>query len=836
MRAQLQVLSLLLTLFPCYALSTPLTLTITKVKAIGGTALSDPNGPDLYAVVAFNATITRTLPGGIICLPRGSFGGCSDTLAIHQNDKADIEPFWTFTIDVPTGIPSADITIEIWENDTCIVAGCENDQQLDIGPDPPFPLPSNNDLHLTVDLATGHWSGDQNWPNSCFTGDTPNAVTVCWDISTISSSGDADSDGLLDGWELFGFDSDFDGIPDMNLPVWGANPFHKDLFVEFDWMPGQQPQQSQVALLKAAFAAAPINAGGTSNPDGMFGINLHVDIGGLTDPTGTEGAGGPNSCSDGIDNDGNGLVDAADPGCLAGDNLGGGNLITSPSQICGVDFPFYQAKAANFDPRRRWIFRYGISGNPAGCSTGGQAEIGGNDFVELNHNAGTIMHELGHTLGLRHGGNENHNCKPNYVSVMNYDNQGGIRQLAGGQIVDYSPPRTTVNNRGGAPLSVLHENNLNETTILDPTDPLNWFVFVNGLGQKVQTPLNATVDWNGDGDTVDSSLQVNIDTRGGAGPLSQPKCNNSVIAFDLDGAADWPRISIPFRQFGDSSTGAINGGGDPEVTIQELKVVETELNTTDLALVTNLTPSPAIAGGQFAYSISVNNLGPNPARQVEMSYRLFDGAAQLSNAEGCSQVSQFTRTCDLGSVFARQTKSVTVTGTIAPNLVYANRGPATVGTVATVLNKVGPDSKAENNRKGTKITVLASADLALSSFQVIRQPTPLFIGETETVTLRTTISSGGPSSPMDGRLVTKSFGSPNGIVVPASLSSVQSALVAGNFRNVDQTFNVKCVQPGVSTYKFVGTIAPARSEDRDPNNSNNNTEFALSLPCVRRGG
>src|SRR5262245_30408725 len=34
--------------------------------------------------------------------------------------------------------------------------------------------------------------------------------------------------------------------------------------------------------------------------------------------------------------------------------------------------------------------------------------------------AATFMHELGHNLGLQHGGDESVNQKPNYVSVMNY--------------------------------------------------------------------------------------------------------------------------------------------------------------------------------------------------------------------------------------------------------------------------------------------------------------------------------------------------------------------------------------------------------------------------------
>ena len=34
--------------------------------------------------------------------------------------------------------------------------------------------------------------------------------------------------------------------------------------------------------------------------------------------------------------------------------------------------------------------------------------------------AGTLMHELGHNLGLRHGGDDHTKYKPNYLSVMNY--------------------------------------------------------------------------------------------------------------------------------------------------------------------------------------------------------------------------------------------------------------------------------------------------------------------------------------------------------------------------------------------------------------------------------
>jgi hypothetical protein len=98
------------------------------------------------------------------------------------------------------------------------------------------------------------------------------------------------------------------------------------------------------------------------------------------------------------------------------------------------------------DPRcsRRYIFRYAIrSAQPNTCEkpSGGQGELGGNDFIVFNPGGGTIMHELGHPLNLYHGGYENKNCKPNYVGVMNYDLQYGVPSAHGGTILDYSPPR-----------------------------------------------------------------------------------------------------------------------------------------------------------------------------------------------------------------------------------------------------------------------------------------------------------------------------------------------------------------------------------------------------------
>src|SRR6266508_2175351 len=70
----------------------------------------------------------------------------------------------------------------------------------------------------------------------------------------------------------------------------------------------------------------------------------------------------------------------------------------------------------------------GISRNPLGAkffdggsdlliTLGGFSGTGaGTDLQQ----AGTLMHELGHNLGLSHGGNDGNNYEPNYLSIMNY--------------------------------------------------------------------------------------------------------------------------------------------------------------------------------------------------------------------------------------------------------------------------------------------------------------------------------------------------------------------------------------------------------------------------------
>ena len=166
---------------------------------------------------------------------------------------------------------------------------------------------------------------------------------------------------------------------------------------------------------------------------------------------------------------------------------------------------------------RRFVYRYGLFADSQASGSSGMAELPGNDFFltlgdwphELDdgtvvgggspdQQAGTFMHELGHTFGLRHGGDDNLNYKPNYLSVMNYHWQ--VPNSNVGWALDYS-------HRS---LPSLDPNALDEPSGIgaSPIDSRRE-VFV-GPAPYRRVPVDMTVDWNRDGDMMDVDVAVPI--------------------------------------------------------------------------------------------------------------------------------------------------------------------------------------------------------------------------------------------------------------------------------------------------------------------------------------
>jgi hypothetical protein len=261
------------------------------------------------------------------------------------------------------------------------------------------------------------------------------------DWGTDPTSADTDGDGLLDGWEVHGYDADGDGTTDVDLSALGVSPLRRDLLVELAWLfldndgDGAQdaneisfePSPGVISDARKVFDGAP-----TGNPDGSTGVNLIVSV---------AAAGLP-------------LLPGVAPEFYE---------VYVENGVEKVKFTqtFSDFKAAYADQAILDIARYSLwveRLEPDSTASGLCEDIVSKNFLvsvgfyrstgqtQLHKNAdnanlteaevlhdlelSTFLHELGHTLGLYHGGSLDPFCgewerrfEPNYPSVMNYFHQ-----------------------------------------------------------------------------------------------------------------------------------------------------------------------------------------------------------------------------------------------------------------------------------------------------------------------------------------------------------------------------------------------------------------------------
>jgi outer membrane protein OmpA-like peptidoglycan-associated protein len=508
---------------------------------------------------------------------------------------------------------------------------------------------------------------------------------LCFAVSTMSLNGDLDEDGLLDHWETMGLNTDIDPAIEVDLPTMGATPDHKDLFVEYDVEDDAIFTSKTEAGLKRvidAFSLAPIDAGGTApNPDGQPGIRLWIDS--------------PSS----------------DPAL----SMGGGQVIDT-GRICKLaDAGFYDAKRRSFDYDRKWVFRYALKESDddedaegkGGCAPGGQAEIGGNDFVVFNRdNFGeTFMHELGHTLTLRHGGFENANNKPNYVSLMNYAYSFDLRRENGGpKFLDFSPARNTDGTRPPGLLPVVREASPPQGVVLGPgrdheiiytsydcsftranvSDPFD--VLPNQPGPDsspaygfLNLPRGAFLDSKGESVTPGICSVPNL-------PLRVHRDHN-----------DWAAIDLKFRHSGDSQDGPIDPSDDEDFPDDaEIALLEIVSTTTDLAVGISTPAAPTPVGVTAEVIVTVSNRGTIPADEPSVELVVAPGLAVTSVPGYCDTATLVCRPALLASG-----ESVDIPVQVRASAV----GDQSVEAVVT--NATGPEANAADNSASAIVTTIA---------------------------------------------------------------------------------------------------------------------------------
>jgi NHL repeat/6-bladed beta-propeller len=421
---------------------------------------------------------------------------------------------------------------------------------------------------------------------------------------------------------------------------------HKDMFVEIDYMSGRQPSANAIKNVIRAFGNAPFANSqpdsfnrGTINGLAHGGITLHVVVSdqfarvapfnvwtdttpGLNDFRGVKEANFGTAAERG--------GTSGMPGMTASAWSSTGDVLKHYVYHYGQWVTYYGGACTDGTDADTLVD--GLSSGLAellgndfivslGCGFGGGVDTSGNSATRLgslgtdDEQAGTLMHELGHNLNLAHGGpatlaitsvNYNMNCKPNYLSVMNYARQlpnavldqasweAGFNYVGPGAQTSLDYARSTLPNlpEGAAP----------EATNIASSDGKQYWI-VYGTPTKspaVRKVLSGTsIDFDGSGakaGTVSADLNVLSPTIAGCGPFATPTTFPLTpdLPQTLTSHSDWDKVNLVFSNDGDSQDGVTTRVSLPFINknTQELKPIFLQSVASDIKVLFIPPPEP----------------------------------------------------------------------------------------------------------------------------------------------------------------------------------------------------------------------------------------------------
>ena len=374
---------------------------------------------------------------------------------------------------------------------------------------------------------------------------------------------DTDEDGIPDSWEMNGIDIDKDGEIDLDLQMLGADFEHKDIFLEIDYMSAHRPNQFALDLVIEAFRNAPM-----TNPDMVNGINLHV---------------------------------------IADEVIPYKEVLSSFGEFYTLKSSYFGSESERSEPKtieaKKAVFLYCLSVDkiwfdPPNHDCPGVAEgIGSDDFIvafgalsdytnTIENQAAIFMHELGHCLGLRHGGGDEVNYKPNYLSIMNYRFE--IANLLPSRPLDYSREE----------LPTINEAYINETKGIGVAKKTVWYAFWESPRIYYVNHGNIPIDWNGDGNLSLSNIILNLNDD------SKTHDTETQRFEKLTGYNDWANLLFRFRGTSLSTRSATPNDYHIELTNEEIEqMMEEAKNIFEV-------PTPEVIEYEFSeLTVDISALG-----------------------------------------------------------------------------------------------------------------------------------------------------------------------------------------------------------------------------------
>ena len=389
--------------------------------------------------------------------------------------------------------------------------------------------------------------------------------------------------------------------------------------------------------------------------------------------------------------------------------------------------------------------------------------------------AGTFMHELGHNLGLHHGGMEDTNFKPNYLSVMNYLFQlSGINLRTIGGIIDYSRfsfiPQLNENALNdavgvqGGPLLA----NYGTSYFCPGADPSS------NTGERFVSNANGPIDWKCDGNPTETNIQADVNAQLAYPPSGSPTpVYQKLVSFD-----DWPRLI-----YAGGAIGASGVGGSPPTGHSDFEYqVPTNPSTPYQAQVVSPGFAQVLPGASLNLTYTITNTGLQPDKysltpvtqyawwntsSVPGSVTLAGGASQqitipvtVPTSLGCGSPALIRATFTLQAV-SQTYPSVTDSGVAELDLPPSPAVPAVTGLTQAA-------AQAAILKAGLVVgTVTMQSSATVPASTVISQSPAACAAVPAGSPVSLTVSSGPSSS-----------GPPPGITVPSVVGETQAAAIA----------------------------------------------------------